>query len=307
MENCVKETIRFLSSDGKTQVAAYFYTPNHPPKAVIQISHGMCEYIGRYEHMIDRLCGAGFACCGNDHLGHGDTESEQLGFFAEEGGEQLVLKDLYTMNTLAREKYPNLPYILYGHSMGSFFARWFAEKNPDAQDLLIISGTGGPGALMKAGQTLAGFLCRIKGPRYVSQFMRQVSTGSYGKHFEGSARSVWLTRDSSVWPVYDSDEKCQFTFSVSAYRDMLLAYNHVNDMECAKRYRKDLPMLLVSGDKDPVGAFGKGVKAAYELLKKGGVEDVTLRLYPDGRHEMHNELNKEEVFGDMIAWCEAHI
>lgn len=307
MEYCVKESIRFPSADGKTQVAGYFYTPAQTPKAIIQISHGMCEYIGRYEPMIDRLCQAGYAVCGNDHLGHGDTSPGAYGFFAERGGEQLVLKDLLTMNSLAREKYPGLPYILYGHSMGSFFARWFAEKNPEAQDLLIISGTGGPGALMKAGQALAGIMTKVKGARYVSGLMHKLSTGSYGKSFEEPARSAWLTRDPSVWEKYDSDEKCQFIFSVSAYRDMLIAYNHVNDPESARRYRKDLPMLLISGDKDPVGEFGKGVKAVYELLKTAGVEDVTLRLYPDGRHEMHNEINKDEVFGDLIAWCDEHI
>lgn len=309
MAHFTKESIHFPSVDGKTQVAGYFYTPTDAaPKAVIQISHGMCEYIGRYEHMIDRLCTAGYAVCGNDHLGHGDTSPGCYGFFAEKDGYRLLLKDLKTMNNLAHRKYPGIPYLLFGHSMGSFFARWFAELNPDAQDALIISGTGGPGVLMQFGKQLARLLSAVKGPQYVSKFMVKVSTGSYCKGIENpSSGSAWLSRDPTVWEAYDADEKCTFSFTVSAYRDMLTAYNHVNTAGWAQRLRKDLPIFIYSGDFDPVGNYGKGVRAVYQLLMNAGMEDVTLRLYPGGRHEMHNETNKDEVFDNLIAWCDGHI
>lgn len=305
----IKELIRFLSADGKTQSAGYFYSPaSGTPKAVIQISHGMCEYIGRYEPMIDVLASAGYAVCGNDHLGHGDTSPDSYGFFAEQDGYRLLLEDLYAMNTLAREKYPNVPLILLGHSMGSFLARWFAEKNPEAQDALVISGTGGPGILMKFGMRMAQFLSAVRGPQFVSGFLVKASTGSYSKGVENpESPSVWLSRDPAVWAAYDADEKCTFSFTVSAYRDMLTAYNHVNTAGWAQRLRKDLPVYVYSGDSDPVGNFGKGVKAVYGLLMDAGMEDVTLRLYPGGRHEMHNETNKDEVFRDLIEWCDGHI
>lgn len=305
MSEFIRETIRFPSADGRTQVAGYFYTPVRPPKAVIQISHGMCEYIGRYEPMIAVLCAAGYAVSGNDHLGHGDTSPKDRGFFAEKDGYQLLLKDLKTMNDLTRERYPALPYILLGHSMGSFLARWFAEKYPEALDALALSGTGGPNPLMSLGKQLARLMSAVRGPRAVSALMVKLSTGAYGKGLESP--SAWLSRDPAVWAAYDGDEKCAFSFTVSAYRDLLTAYTHVNTSAWASRLRKDLPVLLYSGDRDPVGAYGKGVRAVYRLLMEAGMEDVTLRLYPGGRHEMHNEINRDEVFADLIAWCDGHI
>ena len=309
MPHFEKESIRFPSADGKTQSAGFFYTPaDQPPKAVIQISHGMCEYIPRYEPMIDVLCAAGYAVCGNDHLGHGDTSPESYGFIAEKDGYQLLLQDLKTINDLAHEKYPGLPYILLGHSMGSFLARWFVEKNPRAQDALVLSGTGGPGLLMKVGKLLARFLCAVKGPRYVSKFMVKASMGSYCKGIEdANSGSAWLSRDPAIWAAYDADTKCNFCFTVSAYRDLLTAHIHVNTAAWAQAVRKDLPIYIYSGDFDPVGDYGKGVRAVYNLLKDAGVRDLTLKLYPGGRHEMHNETNKEEVFADLIAWCDSHL
>lgn len=309
MSHFIKESIRFPSADGKTQSAGYFFTPSETsPKAVIQLSHGMCEYICRYEHMIDVLCEAGYAVCGNDHLGHGDTSPDAYGFFAERDGYALLLSDLKTMNDLAHEKYPGLPYFLLGHSMGSFLARWFAEKYPQAQDALIISGTGGPGLLMKVGKQLARFLAAVRGPRFVSKFMVRASMGSYCKKIDNpTSGSAWLSRDSTVWAEYDADPKCNFSFTVSAYRDLLTAHTHVNTPAWANALRKDMPIYIYSGDFDPVGNYGKGVRAVYDLLKNAGVQDVSLKLYPGGRHEMHNETNKEEVFADLIAWCDSHL
>ena len=303
-----KESVFFPSADGKTRVAGYFYAPE-TPKAIIQISHGMCEYVERYEPMIGVLCAAGYAVCGNDHLGHGSTgDPKDWGFFAEKDGSELVLQDLHTMNALAREKWPDLPLILLGHSMGSFFGRWFAEKYPDALDALVISGTGGPGALMKIGKAMAGFFTRVKGPRYVSQFMVKASMGSYSKGIEDDrSKNVWLSRDPAVWEAYDKDPKCTFPFTVSAFRDMLTVHVHANTPEWAGNLRKDLPVYVYSGDMDPVGEYGKGVRAVEQLLRDAKLQDVTMRLYPQGRHEMHNELNKDEVFRDLIAWCDAHI
>jgi alpha-beta hydrolase superfamily lysophospholipase len=192
--------------------------------------------------------------------------------------------------------------------MGSFFGRWFAEKYPDALDALVISGTGGPGALMKIGKAMAGFFTRVKGPRYVSQFMVKASMGSYSKGIEDDrSKNVWLSRDPAVWEAYDKDPKCTFPFTVSAFRDMLTVHVHVNTPEWAGNLRKDLPVYVYSGDMDPVGEYGKGVRAVEQLLRDAKLQDVTMRLYPQGRHEMHNELNKDEVFRDLIAWCDAHI
>ena len=297
-----KET--FLSSDGKTQVAAFFYRPQGEVKAVVQLSHGMCEYVCRYAHMAKVMCQAGFAFCGNDHLGHGYTgDPADYGFKAEKDGWQYVLKDLETMNGMIHAAFPGKPLILLGHSMGSFYARFLAEKCPQAMDGLIISGTGGPGLLFSAGKLLASTLCRLKGPRYVSQLMVDASMGSYCKGIESEGSgNAWLSRDPQVWEKYAADPMCSFKFTVSAYRDMLTAYCHVNSAQWAPRLRKDMPILIYSGDKDPVGSFGKGVIAVNDMLLKAGCQDVTLRLYPGARHEMHNESNKEEVFDLITGW-----
>ena len=306
----IRESAHFQSADGKTQSAAFFYTPTvQPIRAVIQLSHGMCEYIRRYEPMFTVLSEAGIAVCGNDHLGHGETSSPRdYGFMAEKNGYQYVLQDLHTMNTLGHKKFPGIPYFLLGHSMGSFYARWYAELHPETIGGLIISGTGGPSPLMPFGRHLAGLLAHLHGPRYVSKFMVKCSMGSYCKKIpDATSGNAWLSRDPEVWEKYAADEKCSFPFTVSAYRDMLTAYTHVNTSDWAGRLPKDLPVYLYSGDCDPVGNYGKGVTAVYQLLRQAGVRDVTLRLYPGGRHEMHNETNKDEVFSELIHWISLHI
>ena len=309
MSGFIKETAFFLSADGKTQAAAFFYTPAHSaPKAVIQISHGMCEFICRYEPMFEVLAQAGYALCGNDHLGHGDTSPEYFGFMAEKDGYRFVLEDLRTMNRLGHEKYPGLPYFLLGHSMGSFYGRWFAEKYPHDIDGLIISGTGGPSPIMPLGKLLASILAKVNGPKYVSKLMVDVSTGSYCKKIDDSTSgNAWLSRDPQIWEEYAADKRCIFPFTVSAYRDMLTAYVHVSKKSWANSLRKDLPIYIYSGDCDPVGNYGKGVMAVDKLLRCSGIRDLTTKLYPGGRHEMHNETNKEEVFSDLLQWLDAHI
>ena len=306
----LKETIHFPSADGQSQTAGYFYTPvDVTVRAVLQLSHGMCEYICRYEPMFEVLASAGIAVCGNDHLGHGDTSRpENYGFMAEKNGYQYILKDLFTMNGLGHKKFQGIPYFLLGHSMGSFYARWYAELHPETIDGLIISGTGGPSPLMPFGRHLADFLSKLHGPRYVSKFMVKCSMGSYCKKIDDTTDgNAWLSRDPQVWKDYAADPKCNFSFTVSAYRDMLTAYTHVNTPEWAGRLPKELPILLYSGDCDPVGNYGKGVEAVYHLLRSAQLEDVTLKLYPGGRHEMHNETNKDEVFADLLSWLGTHV
>lgn len=172
------EDIRFKSSDGIHEVAGYYFTDeSRPPRAILQISHGMCEYIGRYRDFAAFMAGHGFAVCGNDHLGHGATSPDEDtdGFFAEKGGRFYVLRDLKSMNDLARRRWPGLPLILLGHSMGSFFARWFAEVYPDALDALIISGTGGPNPAAGAGLALTNLVGAARGPKYRSKLVNNMA------------------------------------------------------------------------------------------------------------------------------------
>ncbi len=297
-----------LSSDGKTELACYAYVPTAAaPHAVIEISHGMCEYIRRYEGFAEAMCALGYAVCGHDHKGHGEsTESaDELGFFADEGGADLLVNDLYAVTKKFRADFEHLPLVLLGHSMGSFVARQLAAAYPDAVDALIISGTGGPESPTKAGKAVAKIIAALKGKMHRSKLLKSMSTGNYYKKFGKDApKSAWLTRDHDVVAKYDSDPLCQFTFTARGYYDLFDLLGKVSSKDWAKKVRRDLPILMISGENDPVGNFGKGVKVVYERLSDAHLTDLTLKLYPEGRHEMLNESNRDEVMADIHKWLQ---
>lgn len=305
----VKTTASFLSSDGVHNVHVDIWRPEGDPWLLLQLSHGMCEYAGRYDGFARWMAGHGILVCANDHLGHGHTAEPtgDFGFFAEKNGRELVLADLKKVNDSLRAAHPTLPLVLLGHSMGSFFARWFAECHSGALEGLVLSGTGGPSATISAGKRLAGLLRFVCGPRSTPALLGNLSFGRYNKRIDDpSSPNAWLTRDGAVVAAYDADPFCTFPFTASAYCDLLWTHRHVNRPAWANSLPKDLPILLFSGEEDPVGDYGKGVKKAADLLLAAGMNDVTCRLYPGGRHEMLNEINREEVYADLLGWLEAH-
>ncbi len=302
--------IWFDSANAGDRVAVYFYDlPGQTPCAVIQISHGMCEYIGRYQEFAAFMVRNGFAVCGNDHLGHGVTSDGGVdGFFAQENGRKHVLEDLRTMNRLAHERYPNCPVFLLGHSMGSFFARLYAVHYPDTIQALLLSGTGGPNPLAGVGILLTNLLSKWKGAKYRSSFINRLAFGSYLSKIQAPATPYdWITRDKDIVAQYAKDPKCTFVFTVSAFHDLMCTLAEVSTPQWASKIPKKLPVFLFSGDMDPVGAYGKGVQKVYEMLCAAGVEDVSIKLYQGGRHEMLNETNRPQVYGDVLNWCNAHI
>lgn len=304
------EQLRFPSADGRHTSAAVVYTmPGVPVRAVLQLSHGMCEYVQRYRPMAAWYAARGIAVAGNDHLGHGGTANPgEHGRYGGGRGRYNLLDDLHTMNGLLHGKFPGLPLILYGHSMGSFYARWYAETWPDSIDLLVISGTAGPSALNRVGQLMAGAIAKVKGPDYVSPLMVKLNFGSYCKRIPGAASpNAWLTRDEKEVRAYDADPLCTFAFSAATYREMLATLNHVSSKQWAQNMPKDVPTLLIAGDGDPVGNYGAGVREVYAMLGDAGVRDLTCRIYEDGRHELHNELNREDVFDYVLTWINDHI
>lgn len=312
MSEIRKKDIVFDSADGRSCVKGYFYTcPSVSPRAVLQISHGMCEYIGRYEDFAGYMARCGYVVCGNDHLGHGATSDGpggMDGFFAEKGGGTYVLQDLHTMNGLASSRFPGLPVILLGHSMGSFFARMYAAAWPDTIAALALSGTGGPNPLGKLGLLLTNVLAGLKGPRYRSLLINNLAFGQYLKRVEHPRTPYdWITRDTAVVSAYAKDPKCTFVFTVSAFHELMAALDAVSSQAWADKLPKDLPVMLFSGDMDPVGDYGKGVRTVYEMLCRAGLRDVSIRLYAGGRHEMLNEINRDEVYTDIRTWCDARV
>ncbi len=226
MPEVKKSDIRFESSNPGNTVAGYYYTcPEQAPRAILQISHGMCEYIGRYDDFAGYMAQNGYVVCGNDHLGHGVTSSGANGtdgFFAEKDGCGHVLRDLNRMNGLAREAYPGLPLILLGHSMGSFFARAYAVRYPDTLDALVLSGTGGPNPMAGVGAVLTKWIGKLKGAKHRSQFLNNMAFGQYLKRVENPATPYdWISRDAQIVAKYAADEKCTFIFTASAFHDLM--------------------------------------------------------------------------------------
>lgn len=304
------EILSYPSADGKHTVAAYLYTmPGVPVRAVLQLSHGMCEYVQRYCPMAEFYAAQGIALAGNDHLGHGSTvPKEDYGHFADVGGREAVREDLHTMNTLLHGRYPGLPLFLYGHSMGSFFARWYAETWPDSISALVLSGTAGPSAANDLGYLLSGLLAKVHGPRYRSALMAKLNFGSYCKGIAAPhSPNDWLTRDEAIVRAYDADEQCMFRFTAAAYHDMLWVLRHVSSKNWARSIPKNLPVLLIAGDGDPVGSYGAGVRAVWAMLGDAGVQDLTCQIYEGARHELHNEINRAEVFDYVLTWLEDHM
>ena len=247
----------------------------------------------------------GFAVCGNDHLGHGATsgESRQDGFFAERDGAQYVLQDLAQMNALARERYPDLPIVLLGHSMGSFFARAYAAQYGETLAGLVLSGTRGANPLAEVARVLAATLTKLHGPRYVSEKLDRMVFGSYNRRIPYPRTQYdWISRDEAFIDRYRADKKCTFRFSVSAFYELFTLVQRVNTLEWAKRVPEKLPIYFYAGDEDPVGDYGRGVRSSYELLRKTGHSDLTLRLYRGGRHDMLHERNSEEVRMELLTW-----
>lgn len=301
----------FLSSDGVHQIHCSLWLPEGQPRGVVQIVHGIAEYVNRYDHMARFLTAHGFAVCGDDHLGHGRTakQDSKFGFFAPHDGWTLVTADVRQLRKLMGEQFPGIPYFLLGHSMGSFLTRTYLCRYPGEVDGAILSGTGQEAPLLVgSGKLLSSLLTRIHGPEHFSPLVHELSLGAYNKQFAPNRTGAdWITRDETVVDTYMTDPFCQITPTVSLYRDMLGGLQYIASHRALSQMDPNTPVYIYSGDKDPVGTNGAGVKKVHGFFQKYGTKDLSMKLYADGRHEMHNELNKEEVFTDVLAWLEKHI
>ena len=300
----------FPSRDGAHKCNVSLWTPDGEPRAVVQIVHGVAEYAGRYDAFARWLSERGFVVCGEDHLGHGKTVDDgKYGYFGKKDGWTLVTADVRQLRVLMGEKYPDLPYFLLGHSMGSFLARTYLCKYPGTVDGCILSGTGQEKpALVTAGKALAGAICTFKGPDANSALVNELSLGAYNKQFKPNRTTAdWICRDEAVVDTYLKDPFCTFKPTAGMFRDMLGGLQYIASEEALAGMDPRTPVYLFSGDQDPVGANGEGVKTVYGFFKDHGTADLTMKLYPGGRHEMLNEINKGEVYADVLDWLEKHL
>ncbi|MGN0709787.1 MAG: alpha/beta fold hydrolase [Anaerovoracaceae bacterium] len=303
----LKQTDTFKSADGRHNIYSYYYRPvKDAPKAVIQLCHGMSEYIERYEPMIAWYTKHGYAVAGCDHLGHGRTaEPEERGFFAAQNGWEFVTRDQRQMNRHIHEEWPGKPVFFYGHSMGSFFARLYAMIWPDTINGLIISGTAGPSPMNGVGKKLASVISAVRGPRHISRTIVKANMGKYNDKIKDPVNAnAWLSRDDEVCIKYREDPLCGFPFTASAYRDMLTVLCKVSDKKWFQTLDRDLPVLIVSGGMDPVGNYGEGVRKVFSMLIDAGQKDLTCQIWPEDRHEIHNELDKLEVYSFIDGWLD---
>lgn len=300
-----KNAIQFESADGRNTVAGFVYTcPEVEPFCILQISHGMCEYMGRYDDFAFWLAQRGVVVCGNDHLGHGATATkEDRGYFGGKGGHMNALQDLKTLNGMMREKYPGLPLVLLGHSMGSFFARKYAVLWPQTIEGLVISGTGGPNPLAGVGITVASMIARVRGEKHRSKLLHNMAFGAYLKQIPDAKTPYdWISRDEEIVAVYAKDELCTFHFTANGFHELLSALRDVSSPEWAMGISKGMPVLMISGDADPVGDYGKGVATVRGWLQNTGVKNLEYKMYEGARHEVLNETNRAEVYEDVLAF-----
>lgn len=294
------EQLRFPSSNGTDQVSTMIWTCEQP-RAVVQICHGMAEHIMRYDEFARFLQQKGIVVCGNDHVGHGQTSSsDSYGYFAFREGWDCLVHDAHLLRKLMQNRYPDVPYILFGHSMGSMVARDYVARFGKGLRGAVFCGTSGrnPGAAF--GKLLSRFLR----PMEQSELLNKLAFGKYNERFDEDSEFAWLSSDAEQVSAYEADDMSGFVFTARGFHDLFDGLTRVSKRKCAKRMPKNMPILLIAGQDDPVGNYGKGVEQVRDKLRKAGCTRVTCILYKGMRHEILNEREKQLVYDDVNGWLE---
>ncbi|MCC8141654.1 MAG: alpha/beta hydrolase [Lachnospiraceae bacterium] len=306
----MKKHFTYQSTDGQTKIHAIAWEPEGDPVAVLQICHGMVEFIDRYDPFASFLMQQGYYVVGNDHLGHGEsvTSDEKHGYFAEPDGNACVIGDIHTLRKMTRDAFPDLPYFMLGHSMGSFLVRQYIESYGEGLAGVIIMGTGyQSGSTLSLGKMMCRTSAATHGWDYRSERINNMAFGSYNQQFEPARTSMdWLSKEEDVVDAYLNHPWCTFQFTVNGYYNLFSGMQAARDSQQIQQIPKDLPMLFVSGACDPVGENGKGVEKAYQLYERAGIKDLSMKLYENDRHEILNESDRDVVYADLLAWLEEH-
>ena len=303
----VREEFYIDSVDGIHMLHGYrWFNPERRYIGVLLLTHGMLEYIERYQELAEYMALAGYFVAGHDHLGHGDSVKDvtELGYVGKQGA-AMWLKDMERVRKMAVSYAPKVPCILLGHSMGSYLVRRYLIYNGDRVDGAVIMGTGHQNvALVKAGLLLTYLSMIRRGPKGHSPILDNFTCGGFAKRYPDNAHTgSWMSRNPQVLNQALQDERMNFEFSLNAFKALFETIEEVLDKRRVARMSKVLPLLILSGDEDPVGDNGKGVRRFEKMLKKMGMEKVSCKLYPKNRHELIHDLDKEQVFQDILKWC----
>ena len=300
----------WLDSCGAGRIHCCKWSPEGEPKAVVQLVHGIAEFIERYDTFASFLNEHGIVVVAEDHMGHGQSINADgiQGYF--HGGWFNAVADTYQLLTLTKTEYPEIPYILFGHSMGSFMARTILCKYPDSGIAgAIICGTGWqPAFALPLLAKVIDLMNKKSGETAPNKMLNDMIFGSYNSKVEHKRTTHdWLTRDDKIVDEYIAHPLCGFIPSGGLIRDMMLGMHYIEQEENLAKMCKALPVFFIAGGDDPVGSYGKGIHQTADAFRKAGMQDVTVKIYPLCRHEILNEINKEEVFADVLHWIEEKV
>lgn len=312
-----KEEFYFDSRSGSGKMHAVRYSPDDSLskgqnlRCVLQIVHGMAEYVERYEEFARFLTERGFVVTGEDHMGHGKSVGEdgQKGFFCEKSPEDALVENVQRLKELTQAVYPNVPYVVMGHSMGSFITRNYMFRHGGEISGAIIMGTGmQPRLILGTVRALTGIQKVFCGSKHTARLIDKLAFGGYNKNIKNPKTAWdWLSRDEKKVAQYMADSGCGFTFTVNGFGALFGLIARLYEADNLKHIPKKLPVFMASGTDDPVGDYGKGVRKAYDSLMAAGMENVTLRMYEGGRHELLNETNRSEIMQDIYDWMECAV
>ena len=299
----------FLSANKVNTIYVRSRLPEGPVRATVQIVHGLAEYVDRYDEFMEYLAQAGFAVYGNDHIGHGNSVHEdRWGYVGEQAGWSIMLTDILTLSRQIRTAHPDVPHFLFGHSMGSFLARSFLIKYPDLHDGCVICGTGHPARAVTMGaRALAAIEIKRHGPGYYSEMLDGVMNKQYNGGYDNPRTAFdWISSDPNRVDEYIADPKCGFVPTAGLLSEILKGLSFITSRRNIEKMSKDIPIYFISGAEDPVGELSQGVIRAYKAFLKAGMKDVSLKLYPNLRHEILLDVDRDEVMTDVLNWLEEH-
>lgn len=302
-----REELYFDSRDNENKIHAVKWIPeSKTPICILQIIHGMAEYIERYDEFAETMARKGILVVGEDHLGHGKSVGENgtYGYFCERDAATVVVRDSHRLKKMIQDQYPGIPYIILGHSMGSFILRNYLCRYGTGIQAAVIVGTGmQPKAVLAAGKAVAAVQKLFKDSKYPSSLLNAIAFGGYNKRIKGNRTVMdWLTKDEKIVDAYIQDPLCGFTFTVNGFQTIFELVSRLYKSENLEKIPKELPVLFMSGADDPVGDYGKGVNKACRSLVDAGMKRVQMKLYSDDRHEVLNETDRAKIYEDIYIW-----